>query len=53
MREYYIRNDSDSVTSIGYSAFPDNDILVIHCYEGSYAQAYAEVIKIKYELIEE
>ena len=43
----------DSVTSIAYSAFPDNDILIIHCNKGSYAEAYAEVIKIKYELIEE
>ena len=42
----------DSVTSIAYSAFPDNDILVIHCNEGSYAEAYAEVIKIKYALVE-
>ena len=42
----------DSVTSIGYSTFPDNGILVIHCGEGSYAEAYAKVIKITYALVE-
>ncbi len=42
----------DTVTSIGYSTFPDNGMLVIHCSEGSYALAYAKVIKITYALVE-
>ena len=43
----------EGVTSIGDNAFPNRDTLVIHCNEGSYAQAYAEANKIKYELIKE
>ena len=43
----------EGVTSIGDNAFYTRGTLVIHCNEGSYAEAYAEENKIKYELIEE
>ena len=43
----------EGVTSIGDDAFYNRGTLVIHCYEGSYAEDYAEENKIEYELIEE
>ena len=43
----------EGVTSIGDDAFYNRGTLVIHCNEGSYAEAYAEENKIEYELIEE
>ena len=43
----------DSVTSIEDAAFGDCGKLIVYCYEGSYAKAYAEEKNIPFEIIKE